>query len=540
MKGLMQDWPLLTTQVLTHAARWHCEREVVARDLDGHIHRQTYAQLDQRARQCASSLSAKLGVKNGDIIGTLAHTTMRHLEVWHAIMGLGAVAHTINPRLFEDQIAYIINHAEDQWIFVEPSFIPILERMQQKLPGVRGYIVLCGRADMPATSLRSLHCYEDLFADADENFEWPIFDENTACGLCYTSGTTGNPKGVLYSHRSQMLHALIVSIGDANPRTSQDRLLPLSPLYHVSAWGTPFMALMCGADLILPGSRFDGASVYELLETERVTEIVSVPTILGLLQAFLTENPGLRLNHLKMIRIGGSALPPSQHTYFTQVQGIIVRHGFGMTETSPVGTTSNPKGELNGPVPATIELAQGRPLFGFDMKIVDEQGAGIPHDSKQHGLLKVRGPAVARSYFKGESASSFDVDGWFTTGDIGTIDESGSLRITDRAKDLIKSGGEWISSIDLENIAMGCEGVAQAAAIGLPHPKWDERPLLIVVRSADSQVSGAEILDYMRGKIVKWWMPDAVVFENSLPMTGTGKISKLKLREKFKGYSFPN
>jgi acyl-CoA synthetase (AMP-forming)/AMP-acid ligase II len=543
MLGLMQDFPLLVHRVLDHAARWHGETEIVSRSVEGPIHRTTYSEINGRARALASVAARRLGVGQGTIVATMAWNTWRHLEIWYGIMGLGAVVHTLNPRLFADQLDYIINHAGDQWIFVDLSFVGLFEKLQDRLPRVKGFVVMTDAAHMPAaTTLRNPVCYEELLAQGDAGFAWPQFDENTACGLCYTSGTTGNPKGVVYSHRSNVLHALMVSLPDVKAISSRDAVMPVVPMFHANAWSLAFSCPMNGAKMVMPGPKLDGASVYELLTSERVTLSSAVPTVWMMLLQHLETNPDLHLPDLKRLFIGGSACPEVIIKFFGERYGVDVIHGWGMTEMSPIGSAATPTAATaalaeDGWWP--IKLKQGRAPFMVDMKITDDAGQSLPHDGKTFGCLKVKGPAVARSYFRDEGTQAFDADGWFDTGDVATIDPYGFMHITDRSKDVIKSGGEWISSIELENIAIGCAGVLEAAAIGLPHPKWDERPLLVIVRKAGAQTCKADIMAYMQGRIAKWWLPDDVVFVDEIPHTATGKISKLALRERFRDYRWP-
>jgi fatty-acyl-CoA synthase len=486
------------------------------------------------------------GIRVGDRIGTLAWNTGRHLEAWYGIMGIGAICHTINPRLFPEQIAYIVNHAEDRMIFVDLTFLPILEKLGKQIDVVETFVVLTDKAHMPQTTLRNVVAFEDLVAEADDDFAWAKFDENTAAGLCYTSGTTGNPKGVLYSHRSNVLHAMAVNTSDCVGAKSIDTLMPVVPMFHANAWATTFACPMAGTKLVMPGAKLDGPSVYELLDTEKVTITAAVPTVWQMLLTHMEAN-NLKLPYLKKVMIGGSACPPSMIETFEKKYEVEVMHAWGMTELSPVGTIGSFKSgmeELPWAEQLKIKSKQGRAMYTVEMKITDDDGNDLPHDGKRFGHLMVRGPAIAKSYFKGEggrygTASILDDGGWFDTGDIATMDELGFMQITDRAKDVIKSGGEWISSIDVENIAVGCPGVAQAAVIGVHHPKWDERPLLIVVKKQGADVTRDTVLKYLEGKIAKWWMPDDVAFVNEIPLTATGKMQKIALREQFKGYKLP-
>ncbi len=543
MKGLMQEWPLLVSRVLDHAARWHGNREVISRSVEGPIHRCTYADIHRRARQLASATRKVLGLELGTVTGTMAWNTWRHVEIWYGLMGMGGIVHTLNPRLFSDQLIYIINHAADRWIFIDLTFVPLFEKLQDRLPKVEGFVVMTDRASMPAaTTLRNPLCYEELLAQGDPDYVWPDLDENTACGMCYTSGTTGNPKGVVYSHRSNVLHGLMCCMADAMNLASRDAMMPVVPMFHANAWSLVFSTPMAGASLVLPGPKLDGASIYEMLDIGKVTATAAVPTVWLMLLQHLEQNPSLALPHLDRVVIGGSACPEAVMKAFVENYESDVIHAWGMTEMSPIGTLAARSAEAER-LPAgewwQLKLKQGRAPFMVDMKIVDDENRLLPHDGKTFGRLKVKGPAVASAYFKGDGASSFDADGWFDTGDVATIDEYGYMQITDRAKDVIKSGGEWISSIDLENAAVGCPGVAEAAAIGLPHPKWDERPLLIIVRRSGHDVSKQQVKDFIAPRVPKWWMPDDIVFVDDIPHTATGKISKLQLREQFRGHQLP-
>jgi acyl-CoA synthetase (AMP-forming)/AMP-acid ligase II len=543
MKGLMQDWPLLVHTILDHAAAWHGDREIVSRTVEGPIHRCTYRDLDARARMLASAAARELGAAEGQVIATMAWNGYRHLECWYGLMGLGCVVHTLNPRLFADQLDYIINHAEDRWVFLDLTFVPILEALQDRLGQVKGFVVMTDAAHMPETSLRNAICYETLIAAGDASFQWPRLDENAAAGICYTSGTTGNPKGVVYSHRSNVLHALSSCAGDALALSSRETILPVVPMFHANAWSIAYSGPMAGAKMVMPGARLDGASLHELIETERVTCSAGVPTVWLALLEHLEKDASRRLDGMERIVIGGSACPEAMMAAFEKTYGIEVIHAWGMTEMSPLGSLGTRKGGLEDLSDAqwwAHKLKQGRPIYGVEMKITDDEGRDLPHDGKTFGRLKVRGPAVAKSYYKGEGASSFDAEHWFDTGDVATLDAHGYMAVTDRSKDVIKSGGEWISSIEIENIAMGCPGVGEAAVIGVEHPKWGERPLLVVVAKPGAEVSGVDVLGFLDGRIAKWWMPDAVVFVDEIPHTATGKISKLTLRETLREYRLPS
>ncbi len=539
MQGLMQDWPLLVHTVLDHARTYHGDREIVSRTVEGPIHRYTYTDLDARSRKLASAM-AKRGLKLGDVIGSMAWNGYRHMEIWYGLMSLGAVVHTLNPRLFAEQLIYIINHAEDKLIFVDLTFVPVLEAIQEKLPAVSGYVIMTDREHMPETSLRNPICYEDLIDEGD-HMEWPRFDENTACGMCYTSGTTGNPKGVVYSHRSNVLHSLITVAGDALAIDNRQTIMPVVPMFHANAWSMTFSCPMSGANMVMPGGKMDGESVYELLDSEKVSMTAAVPTVWLMLLQYL-ESTGKKLPHLNRVVIGGSACPPSMIEAFERDYDVEVVHAWGMTEMSPLGSLGVLRGGMEKRSEAeqfAAKCKQGRPPYGVEMKITDDDGKEMPRDGKSFGHLLVRGPCISQSYLKGEGGQIVDDGNWFDTGDVSTLDADGFMQITDRSKDVIKSGGEWISSIDLENIAVGHPDVAEAAVIGVEHPKWDERPLLIIVRKTGSEVSGEDVLAYMEGKIAKWWMPDDVAFVDEIPHTATGKIQKLTLREQFKGHRLP-
>ena len=538
MLGQMQDWPLLVHKIIDHAALYHANREMVTRTVEGPLHRTTYREIAARAKKVAKALE-KRGIKSGDRVATLAWNTQRHLEAWYGIAGMGAIYHTLNPRLFPDQIAYISNHAADKALFFDITFADLVAQLVPKLKTVKLFVALTDREHLPKVKIPRLVAYEDLIAGAKGDFKWKEFDERSACGLCYTSGTTGNPKGVLYSHRSNVLHALMASQADAQGVRNVDVVLPIVPMFHANAWALAFAGPMVGAKLVMPGPKLDGQSVYELLEDEGVTMSAAVPTVwLGLLQHL--ERNNLRLSTLKRVLIGGSACPRSMIEIFEAKYGIDVCHAWGMTEMSPLGTIGSLKAgmpELPFEKRVDIKAKQGHPIFGVEMKIVDDADRELPRDGKAFGRLKVRGPAVAKGYFRGEGKSAFDEEGWFDTGDVATLDADGYMTITDRAKDVIKSGGEWISSIEIENLAVGHPSVAEAAVIGVPHPKWDERPLLIVVLKEGKSASKQEILKYLEGRIAKWWMPDDVAFVDEIPHTATGKIQKVTLRERFRNYT---
>jgi fatty-acyl-CoA synthase len=539
MLGLMQDWPLLCHRIIDHAAIQHPDRPVVTRSVEGPMHTTNYAEIRRRALKVAQRLERD-GVRLGDRVATLGWNTWRHIECWYGILGIGAIYHTVNPRLFPDQIAWIVNHAEDRVIMVDLTFVPLLEQLADRLPTVERYIVLTDAAHMPATTLKNAVAYEDWIGEADGDFAWKSFDENTAAGMCYTSGTTGNPKGVLYSHRSNVLHAFMASLPDAKGISARDVVLPVVPLFHANCWSLAFSTPLTGASLVLPGAKLDGPSIYELLDTYKVTFTAGVPTVWLMLLDHL-EKIGGKLPHLKRIVIGGSASPRAMTQAFQDKYGVEVIHAWGMTEMSPLGSLCTLKPEyaaLTGDAKLDIQMKQGHPPFGVEMKITDDHGKPLPWDGKTFGRLKVRGPAVARRYFK-DDTEILDDEGFFDTGDVATMDSHGYMQITDRSKDVIKSGGEWISSIDLENLAVGHPKVAEAAVIGVQHPKWDERPLLIIVLKKDQKASKDEILNFMQGKIAKWWMPDDVAFVDEIPHTATGKIQKTALRDRFKDYRLP-
>ena len=539
MHGLMMNAPLLISSLIRHADRYHGETEIVSRMVEGGFHRYNYAEAHRRARQFANALES-LGVRPSDRVGTLAWNGFRHFETYYAVSGIGAVCHTINPRLFPEQIAYIINHAEDQYVLVDLTFVPLVEKLAEHCKKVQGWVLMTDKTRMPRTKLQNVFCYEDLVNAHSDEYDWPSFDENTASSLCYTSGTTGNPKGVLYSHRSTLLHAYAACLPDALNLSARDVVMPVVPMFHVNAWGLPYSCALAGAKLVFPGAGMDGASLYELLEKEKVSVSAGVPTIwLGLVN-HLKQN-GLKFTTFNRTVIGGSACPPAMIHTFQEEFGVQVLHAWGMTEMSPLGTVCTLKAkqlELPAPARYAVQNKQGRPIFGVEMKIVDDAGKELPRDGKAFGDLMVRGPWICSQYFAGEGGDPLR-EGWFPTGDVATLDPDGFMQITDRSKDVIKSGGEWISSIDLENTAMAHPAVAEAAVVGVHHPKWDERPLLLVVRKSGAQLTREDMLAFFEGRVAKWWMPDDVVFLDALPHTATGKLLKTKLRDEFKNHKLP-
>ena len=541
MLGLMQDRPLLISQLIEHAAQNHGDTEIVSRTVEGPIHRYTYKDARLRSKKVAEALIG-LGIKMGDRIGTLAWNGYRHFELYYGISGMGAVCHTINPRLFPEQIVYIVNHAEDQLLFVDLNLLPLVEKLLPQLKTVRHVVAMTDRAHLPKDcKIPNLLVYEELIAHKPGTYEWPEFDERTASSLCYTSGTTGNPKGVLYHHRSTLLHAYGSALPDTLGIGARAVVLPVVPMFHVNAWGLPYSGALAGAKLVFPGVALDGASLYELFEKERVTFTAGVPTVWLALLQYMQANK-LKLSTLKYAVIGGSAAPPAMIEAFDKEFGVEVLHAWGMSEMSPLGTVNHPKEKHHTFSPKdllAVRLKQGRPPFGVEMKIVDDSGKELPRDGKAFGDLLVRGPWITSGYFKGEGGQVLDRDGWFATGDVATIDPDGYMQITDRSKDVIKSGGEWISSIDLENAAMAHPAVAEAAVIGIAHPKWDERPLLIVHRKPDASIDKKELIEFLGSKVAKWWLPDDVQFVEAIPHTATGKILKTKLRETFKDYKLP-
>ncbi len=541
MLGLMQDRPLLISQIIDFAAAAYPEVDIVSRTVEGPIHRYGYRDAQKRAKKLAEALQG-LGIKLGDRVGTIAWNTYRHFELYFGISGIGAVLHTLNPRLAPEHVAYIANHAEDQIIFVDLNLLPIVEGVWENLKTVKHVVVMTDRAHMPVSSkILKLLCYEELIADKPGALKWPDFDERTASSLCYTSGTTGNPKGVLYSHRSTVIHSMMMCSGPVLAITPDTTILPVVPMFHANAWGLVYAGPICGAKLVFPGFKLDGASIYELLDKEQVTLSAGVPTVWLALLDYCAQNK-LKMSSVKRSLIGGSAVPLAMIERFWKEHEIEVAQGWGMTEMSPLGTlTRFNRGERDLPEGErfAITAKQGRPVFGVEMKIVDDAGEDLPLDGSVSGNMVVRGPWIVSGYMKGEGKTQFGADDWFQTGDVCRIESDGSVVITDRSKDVIKSGGEWISSIDLENTAMGCPGVAEAAVIGVPHPKWDERPLLIVVRRPNAEVSKGDVLKFLEGKIAKWWMPDDVQFIDAIPHGATGKILKTALRKQFADYKLP-
>ncbi|MGB5258682.1 MAG: 3-(methylthio)propionyl-CoA ligase [Woeseiaceae bacterium] len=542
MHGLMMNRPLLISSIAEHAEKFHGDREIVSVTADNPRHRCTIRDAIGRSRKLANALD-RLGLSQGDRVATIAWNDYRHLEMYYGISGAGYVCHTINPRLFPEQLIFIINHAEDRWIFTDVMFVPLLEKLLPQIPNVEGFVVMTDAAHMPETSLPNAVCYETLIADESSDYEWPELDERAASALCYTSGTTGDPKGVLYDHRSQVLHAYAAPAPDVMNLSSTDVVLPVVPLFHVNAWGIPYSCLMVGAKLVFPGPKMgDGAALFELLDSEDVTMALGVPTVwLALLQYCATE--GKRLDKLRSTLVGGAAVPRSMIEEFRDQHGVELRQGWGMTEMSPLGTCNTLKAGLESlSADARLDLATkaGRGIFGCELRIVDDAGQELPWDGVAYGALQVRGPWICSDYFKLEGAAgSHTEDGWFDTGDVATIDAHGYMTITDRTKDVIKSGGEWISSIALENAAMGHPGVAEAAVIGVAHPKWTERPLLVIVPAEGQDLEKDDVLAFLKGKVADWWIPNDAVFVEQLPHTATGKVKKIELREQFADYSFP-
>ncbi len=540
MIGKMQDWPLLVSKLIDHAALAHGSREIVTNTVEGGIHRYTWADAQPRAKQLARALE-RLGLKQGDRVATLAWNTHRHLECWYGISGSGMVCHTLNPRLFVDQLEYIVNHAGDVAILFDISFTPIIEKLLPRIKTVKHLIALTGAAHQPHIEGRTVHAYEDLIAAESGEYDWPQLDENTPCGLCYTSGTTGNPKGVLYSNRSNVLHTYAACMNDSMAMSSSTVVMPVVPMFHANAWGVPLSSAAVGAKIVFGGPAFDAPTLHKLILDEGVTFTAAVPTVWLAMLQHLEATDG-KLGKLTTVTIGGSAVPRVMIEKFQKNYGVKVSHAWGMTEMSPLGTIGSLTAEvleMDQERQIDVQCKQGRAIFGVEMKITDDDGNDLPRDGKAFGHLLVRGPWIVGQYFKGDGGDILDADGYFDTGDVATIDPMGYMQITDRAKDVIKSGGEWISSIDIENYAVGHPAVMEAAVIGVAHPKWDERPLLVIVKKEGMSVTGEDVLDFIAPKIAKWWMPDDVQFVDELPHTATGKISKLELRKQFAAYRLP-
>ncbi|MBN9372074.1 MULTISPECIES: 3-(methylthio)propionyl-CoA ligase [unclassified Hydrogenophaga] len=545
MLGQMQSQPLLISNLIVHAERHHGATEIVSRRVEGDIHRTNWRAVSRRSRQVANALDA-LGLGFGDRVATLAWNGYRHLELYFGVSGTGRVLHTLNPRLHPEQLVWIVNHAEDKALCFDMSFLPLVKAVWSKCPTVKHWIALCDASALPADSgIPGLQSYEAWIGAQKDSYAWPEFDENTASSMCYTSGTTGNPKAALYSHRSTTLHAYGAAMPDAMGCSARDSILPVVPMFHVNAWGLPYSAAAVGCKLVFPGPALDGKSVYELIEAEGVTMAAGVPTVWQMLLAHLQQNQ-LKFSTLKRTVIGGSACPPAMISAFNDLYGVDVLHAWGMTEMSPLGTVctlKNAQLALPADEQLKVRLKQGRTIFGVDMKIVNEAGDELPWDGKSFGDLLVRGPWIIASYFKGEGGDPLRYDaqghGWFPTGDVATIDADGFMQITDRSKDVIKSGGEWISSIDVENIAMAHPAVAMAACIGMKHPKWDERPIVVVVKKPGADVTRDELLKFYEGKIAKWQVPDDVVFVDAIPLGATGKMQKMVLRQQLHDYVLP-
>ena len=536
MLGNMMDNQLLISGVIEHAEKYHSDAEIVSRTVEGPIHRYTYSDAAKRSRKLANALE-NLGLKKGDTVGTLAWNTFRHFELYFGVSGIGCVVNTVNPRLFPEQLTYIINHAENKYLFIDLTFVELVESLEESLEGVEGFIVLTDKDNMPETKLKNVICYEELIKEESEEFSWPDFDENTASSLCYTSGTTGNPKGVLYSHRSTILHTWIVSSGNVAKVSSSSSILPVVPMFHVNAWGIPYAGAMFGAKLVFPGPALDGASIYELIESEKPDLLMGVPTVwLGLLQ-YLNETNNT-LESVDTALVGGSAAPRAMIQEFEEKHDVFLMHGWGMTEMSPLGTATvktKQMDELDIEARYDLQQKQGKAFFGVQMTIADDDGKELPHDGVAFGRLLVKGPTIVERYYKSEN-SARDENGWFDTGDVAKIHPEGHMEIVDRSKDVIKSGGEWISSIDLENAAVGHPGVAEACVIGVLHAKWDERPLLLIVKANNEDPKKEDINSFLEDKVAKWWLPDDIVFVDELPHTATGKLLKTDLRDEYKEY----
>ena len=534
MIGDMQRWTPNVASIIEHAKEFHPKKEVISRMVSGDIHRTNYDEVCIRSRKLASALE-KDGYKKGDVIATLALNTYRHLEMYYGISGMGAICHTLNFRLHPEQAVYIINHADDKIIFCEVPFIPIMEGLKDQLPCVEKYIILCDEADMPETGLKNAISYEEYISSGDEDYVWPALDDDAACGLCYTSGTTGNPKGVLYSHKSNILHAQASLVG--MPIGPDEAILMVVPLFHVLAWGIPYYGPMHGSKLVMPGMQMEGEPLYDLIDKEKVTLAFGVPTIWMGLLAYCRDNNKI-LTSVKNTIIGGSALSLPTLQEFDEVHDVNVIHAWGMTEMSPLGTinvTTPEMDKMSKEEKYAIQLKQGKPIYGVELKVVDDTGVELPKDGESQGHLMVRGPWILQKYFKAEK-DAVDQDGWFDTGDISVLDQDGYMIIKDRAKDVIKSGGEWISSIDLENAAFGHPDIAEACVVGIPHPKWDERPMLFVVTNNGEPIEKESILEFLGSRVAKWWLPDEIIFLNELPHGATGKLQKFELRDEYNNY----
>ena len=534
MKGNMMNWNLTIPQAISHAEKYNFDGKLISREVDGSITSTTYGASIQRSKKLANALT-KLGVKLHDRVGTIAWNNSRHFETYFAVSGMGAVLHTMNPRYSAEQLVYILNHAEDKVLILDPTFIPLIESIQDQLQYVEVMIIACNQESMPANTLKNTLAFDELIQDESNKFTWPALDENTAASLCYTSGTTGNPKGVLYSHKSTILHA--ITIAGSLGFDSSSSVLPVVPMFHVNAWGVPYAALINGFSLILPGQALDGESLFELIEQESVDSLLGVPTVwLGLLKYL--EEKGKRLDSVNQVLVGGSAAPYAMIKAFDKQHGAFLTHGWGMTEMSPLGTINAPtKKTMSLPTEERYQLQtkQGYPLFGVEIKTVNDQGEELPRDGETSGALKVKGPWIMHTYFKSEE-SAVDNGGWFDTGDVATIHPDGCMQIVDRAKDVIKTGGEWISSIDLENAILSHENVLEACVVGVPHPKWDERPLLFLITKDGNPIDPQEVNDFLIEKVVKWWLPDDIIFVDELPHGATGKLLKVELREKYKDH----
>jgi fatty-acyl-CoA synthase len=539
MHGLMQDWPLTVDKILGHASDWHGAREMVSRSAEGVVNRTTYAHVHRRAKQVSNALASD-GIGPGDRVATLGWNSDRHLEAWYGIAGMGAICHTLNPRLFPEQLVYIVNHAQDRLLLADTACAALVEGLLPQCPSLERVVFLCDAASLPATPYPAV-AFDAWIADQEGAFSWGGFEESTACGLCYTSGTTGHPKGVLYSHRSNFLHALMTLQADALALSARDTVLLVVPMYHANAWGVVYSAPMVGAKLVMPGQRMDGASLHELIEGEGVTYSAAVPTVWQSLLQHLRQTGG-QLTSLRRVTIGGAACPESLVRAFRDDYGVDVIQGWGMTETSPLATISTPNAAvalMSEAEQVDYKTKQGRLLCGLELKLTDEDGRALPHDGVTAGRLAIKGPTVLAAYYGGDGGQVLDADGFFDTGDVSTLDAQGYMRITDRAKDVIKSGGEWISSIDVENIAVGHPKAELAAVIGVAHPKWDERPILLIQLRPGESATTEEFLAFLDGKIARWWMPDDVLFVDEIPLGATGKIDKKLIRQRIAGYSLP-